>query len=498
MGKCPHCGSKNIRKRYREHRRYKWRCRHCNGIFHAPKRGVAVWLIAAVVIAAGAAAAYFAAQQGLIALPSMAVQIDDKVYSVGETVSGTTPPATIQIAAPTATRAPIHTNSPTEQVETFDTPTPMMPIVAPIYIPPITATPTLVPSPTITSIPTSIPEPPHLRYLEEKKYMLELINAERKKAGVPPVVPGDNIAAQLHAESALANCFSSHWGIDGLKPYMRYSLAGGYQSSAENGSGIDYCIKDSDRYRPIRNITEEVDDAIDGWMASAGHRMNILDKHHKKVNIGLEWDKYNFFAFQHFEGDYVEYDELPSINDGGILSLSGTTKNGVTFRGERDLGVQIYYDPPPHELTRGQVSRTYCYGSGRPVASLREPLTGNRFWTESEYSTIYNPCPDPYDIPVDAPAARSHDEAGVLWEQAYRASRNQRGQSITVPWITALMWNARGDAFSVKANIKEVLGGHGNGVYTIVVWGDIDGERVVISEYSIFYGITPPGTYTPR
>ena len=33
--------------------------------------------------------------------------------------------------------------------------------------------------------------------------MLELINAERVKAGVPPVVLGDNVAAQLHAEDAL-------------------------------------------------------------------------------------------------------------------------------------------------------------------------------------------------------------------------------------------------------------------------------------------------------
>ena len=66
--------------------------------------------------------------------------------------------------------------------------------------------------------------------------MLQLINEERVRAGVAPVVLGDNIAAQLHAESALENCFSSHWGIDGLKPYMRYSLAGGYQSNAENVS----------------------------------------------------------------------------------------------------------------------------------------------------------------------------------------------------------------------------------------------------------------------
>ena len=42
--------------------------------------------------------------------------------------------------------------------------------------------------------------------------MLQVINAERTKSGLNPVVLGDNNAAQLHAEAALENCFSSHWG----------------------------------------------------------------------------------------------------------------------------------------------------------------------------------------------------------------------------------------------------------------------------------------------
>ena len=48
----------------------------------------------------------------------------------------------------------------------------------------------------------------------------------------------EQTAAQLHAESLPESCFSSHWGIDGLKPYMRYSLAGGYQRNGENGNGV--------------------------------------------------------------------------------------------------------------------------------------------------------------------------------------------------------------------------------------------------------------------
>ena len=74
-------------------------------------------------------------------------------------------------------------------------------------------------------------------------------------------------------------------------------------------------------------------------------------------------------------------------------------------------------------------------------------------------------------------------------------ARSQKDQTIIVPWITALQWTAVGESFSVEADIGDVLAEHGAGVYSITLWGDIDGERAVISEYSIFHGITPPGTY---
>ena len=322
--------------------------------------------------------------------------------------------------------------------------------------------------------------------------MLELINEERVAAGLNPVVLGDNIAAQLHAESSLENCFSGHWGIDGLKPYMRYTLAGGYQSNGENGRGLDYCIKASDGYSPIGNVKWDVRDAVEGWMDSPGHRRNILTPTHKKVNIGLAWDRYNFMAYQHFEGDYVEYDNQPTIN-GRILTLSGSVRNRAKFSFEDDLGVQIYYDPPPHPLTRGQLARTYCYDSGRLVAALRPPLTGNSFYPEHSFQRTYNPCPDPYDVDPDAAAPRSHDEAHEFWQEAYDASQAREGTSHVVPWITASEMKVSGNAFSVKADIGSVP----TGVYTIVVWARIGGEREVVSEYSIFHGITPPDTYTP-
>ena len=357
--------------------------------------------------------------------------------------------------------------------------------------------PNPTPLPTRTPVPTATPQPalavsPDLRHIEEKRYMLSLINAERKKAGVGAVVLGDNIAAQMHAEAALDNCFSSHWGVDGLKPYMRYSLAGGYQSNGENGSGLDYCIKASDGYAANSGINQEIRETMDGWMNSQGHRRNLLDPQHKRVNIGIAWDKYNKQMYQHFEGDYVEYDRLPSITN-GVLTFSGKTRNGAQFNA--DTGQQIFYDAPPYTLSRGQVARTYCYDNGRLVAGLRKPLTGGWRYNTHEFSTTYSPCPDPYDVPANASPARSYNEAHQLWRETYNASQSRASQSINVPWITATQWDSSGASFAVQVNIGEVLRDNGSGVYTVTLWGKVGGEDAVISQYSIFHDVTPPNDY---
>ncbi len=353
----------------------------------------------------------------------------------------------------------------------------------------------LPPPPTPTPTPEPTPTTPHLRHIDYKTFMLQLINEERTRAGLKTVTLGENDAAQSHAESSLENCFSSHWGIDGLKPYMRYSIAGGYQSNGENGHGSDYCITDADGYRTIDSIEEEIREAMDGWMDSSGHRRNILDTHHKMANIGLAWDEYNFIAVQHFEGDYVLFSALPTIEN-GILSFFGSPKNGANFDSERGLGVQIFYDPLTHPLTRGQVARTYCYDSGLNVAALRPPPEPGWHYTSEKFTTEYSraKCPDPYAVPANTPPAQSPEDARRLWQVAYNASQEKVDRVVESVWITATDWSVTNDSFEVSADIADLLSQHGNGVYTIVLWGEIDGERTPISEYSIFI---PPYELAP-
>ena len=257
-------------------------------------------------------------------------------------------------------------------------------------------------------------------------------------------------------------------------------------------------MKPGDGYAPIGSIKREISAAVDGWMRSPGHRKSVLDPKYKKVNIGIAWERYNEVMFAHFEGDYVEYDVVPTIGN-GILMLSGKVRNGMRFTGARDLSVQVWYDRPPHRLTAGQLSRTYCYDNGRLLASLREPLSGGMYWPTDSYTTRIPVCPSPYNVPADAPVARSPGDAHRLWQEAYSASKASGDtKSVTVEWVTANRWTARGSQFAVEADISHLLKRHGKGVYTVVVWAmDQSSGDVVIADHSIFYRATPPSTYGP-
>ena len=211
--------------------------------------------------------------------------------------------------------------------------------------------------------------------------MLDLINQARADAGVPGVVLGDNEAAQLHAEAMLEQCFMGHWGIDGLKPYMRYSLAGGYQNNGENVSGSNYCDPRARHY----GIKSEIRETMDGFLSSPGHRKTLLDPLYTKVNIGLAWAPNRVNVVQQFEGDYIQYEKLPVIED-GVLRMHGRLLHGATFTRPADMSVSIYYDPLPHRLTRGQVARTYCYNRGKHAASLRPPLGASTYYTSGSFT----------------------------------------------------------------------------------------------------------------
>ena len=115
-----------------------------------------------------------------------------------------------------------------------------------------------------------------------------------------PVTLGNNGAAQKHAQDMADNYFLSHWGTDGLKPYMRYTLEGGLNYDSENSAysgpqqklanpGSIYARLDPKSEIESLEYSMLNDDASSNW----GHRDNILNPLHKKVNLGLAYDLYH-------------------------------------------------------------------------------------------------------------------------------------------------------------------------------------------------------------
>ena len=388
-------------------------------------------------------------------------------------------PTSTQTLTPTATPIPTATHTPTI------TPTPTQTLTPTATSTP-SSTPTSTATPTETPTPTPVP-PSGLGQSElesAREYALKLINDARTVAGLDEVTLDNNSAAQSHAEDMRTNCFLSHWGTDGLKPYMRYTLAGGEQYSAENLVGIGYCPTDSHRYIAM-SIKADLDEAMDGLMRSSGHRQNILNPHHRKVGIGISYQRPNLWLAQLFVGDYVRYTTKPVIEN-GILTFVGSLTNGATAQMDDDLGIQIYFDPPVKNLTRGQLTRTYSYGRYTLVAALRPPLDAGWFYTEDFFTqpSVRTTCPDPYNIDPSLPPPNSYVESHRLGQQAQQI--RCVSPVISLPWITASDWLAADNQFSLKADLSGLLAQHGDGVYTILIWAKINGEDAPISEYSIF------------
>ena len=121
--------------------------------------------------------------------------------------------------------------------------------------------------------------------------LLELVNEERKRVGVPPLQYDANVAksAQLKAEDMIAKDYRQH-EIPGLgdmyTPHMRKLL---YHDAK--------CIASGENYRWAGRGREDTSrSAFDGWMSSKPHREAIQSAVHQRTGFGVK----NEMSVQHF------------------------------------------------------------------------------------------------------------------------------------------------------------------------------------------------------
>ncbi|MFE4053393.1 CAP domain-containing protein [Streptomyces sp. YIM B13518] len=104
--------------------------------------------------------------------------------------------------------------------------------------------------------------------------VVELVNAERAKAGCSPVKANSTLAeaAQDHSEDMAASGTMSHTGSDGSSPGDRITRAG--YSWSTYGENVAYGY----------STPEQV---MTGWMNSPGHKENILNCAFEEIGVGL-------------------------------------------------------------------------------------------------------------------------------------------------------------------------------------------------------------------
>ncbi len=103
--------------------------------------------------------------------------------------------------------------------------------------------------------------------------MLTLVNAERQKRGLAPLIMDEELqeVARDHAADMLKRGYFSHYTPEGLSPFDRMAEHDvEYQYAGENLA-----------------FAPDVTIAMDGLMKSPGHKANILSSNYGRVGIGV-------------------------------------------------------------------------------------------------------------------------------------------------------------------------------------------------------------------
>lgn len=156
---------------------------------------------------------------------------------------------------------------------------------------PTTPAPTTTPDPIASPDPVATPVPDGpLSALEFEWRVFELVNTERARHGLLPLVWDEGLAvlARAHSRDMSTNDMFGHMGSDGLEPSERITRAGvAWSIVAEN----------------VFRGTVGPESAMDAWMGSPGHRANILNPELTHIGIGVyraEGQRTMYYATQKF------------------------------------------------------------------------------------------------------------------------------------------------------------------------------------------------------
>ncbi len=213
-------------------------------------------------------------------------------------------------------------------------------------------------------------------FAEIRASLLGMVNEERAVEKVAPVQM-DELATEIankHAVDMATREFASHWGSDGLKPYHRYSLAGGIEATQENVSAADNTwsmkmdhLKQDTAYLHVRLYQEKP--------PYDGHRRTILAPQQTHVGFGLAVEKLRLRLVELFVARHVNVEKLArTAKPGSQVNFSGKPLNSK----HQVANIEVFYEPLPAvpELSWLRQVRSYALPEESKVLrpKLRPPL----------------------------------------------------------------------------------------------------------------------------
>lgn len=244
-------------------------------------------------------------------------------------------------------------------------------------------------------------------FSELRANLLEMVNEERAVAKVPALAM-DELATRVatnHAAEMAVHEFASHWGRDGLKPYHRYSFAGGTEATQENVSAADNTwsnkisdLKQDTSYLHLRLYQETP--------PNDGHRRTILAPQHTHVGFGIALEKLRLRLVELFVARHVEVKSV---------ARAAKPKSVVVFAGKllkRDHSlnqVEVFYEPLPTPPELSWLTQPRSYELPRHSKVLRPKVMPPYTYLDRTRGDVDVNLDGSFSVPVTL----FHDKPGI-------------------------------------------------------------------------------------
>jgi uncharacterized protein YkwD len=219
-----------------------------------------------------------------------------------------------------------------------------------------------------------------------KQYILSLINQERTSMRLRPVELDDfaSKVAENHAQEMLKYEFTSHWNRAGLKPYMRYSYAGGVDAVQENVAG-KWSNSGLDQAR-IPNLVEQLHLAMfNERPPNDHHRVTILQPQHTHVGLAFSFNDNRLQIDEEFVAHYVEIEPIArKLKLGQDITIRGE----LLYEGTDIHTIDVFYEPLPEPMTVNELNRSNLYSFPKDRLVLRPKLADGYSYPDQSTGSI--------------------------------------------------------------------------------------------------------------